>query len=74
MLNEDCTKTWSDPDKPVLDEDVARLSPLRWRHANVLGRYEFELLPGVEAGDLWPLRDPNSVSELELALLHEDEE
>ena len=28
----------------------------------------------MEAGDLWPLRDPNSVSELELALLHEDEE
>jgi TnpA family transposase len=58
----------------VLEEDVARLSPLRWRHVNVLGRYEFELLPGVEAGDLRPLRDPNSVSELELALLREEEE
>ncbi len=57
----------------VLEEDVARLSPLRWKHVNVLGRYEFDLLPGVAAGDLRPLRDPNSLSELELALLREED-
>jgi TnpA family transposase len=43
----------------VLEEDVARLSPLKWRHIRVLGSYSFALSPSVAAGDLRPLRDPN---------------
>ncbi|MFD9069808.1 Tn3 family transposase [Streptomyces lasiicapitis] len=41
----------------VKDEDLARLSPLKARHLNVLGRYSF--LPSVPGGGiLRPLRDP----------------
>ena len=42
------------------DVDVARLSPLIWRHINFLGRYSFNLPEAVALGDLRPLRDPNS--------------
>ena len=44
----------------VLEEDVARVSPVRWAHINMLGRYEFWLSPDVLEGDLRPLRDPNA--------------
>jgi hypothetical protein len=44
---------------PVKPEDVARLSPLRSRHFNVLGRYHFDLSDAVRRGELRPLRDPN---------------
>ena len=40
----------------VLDEDVARLSPLKAGHLNVLGRYAFT--PSQPEGALRPLRDP----------------
>ncbi len=41
----------------MLDEDVARISPLKHADLNVLGRYSFR--PSVPAGgDLRPLRDP----------------
>ncbi|MFC7342072.1 Tn3 family transposase [Saccharopolyspora griseoalba] len=40
---------------PVRDEDVARLSPLGWRHINLQGRYAFISSPPSE---LRPLRDP----------------
>lgn len=40
---------------PVRDEDVARLSPLGWRHINMQGRYAFTSSPPSE---LRPLRDP----------------
>lgn len=41
----------------VKDEDLARLSPLKAKHLNVLGRYSF--LPAVPGGGmLWALRDP----------------
>ena len=40
--------------------DVARLSPLIWRHINFLGRYSFNLPEAVALGDLRPLRNPNS--------------
>ena len=43
----------------VLEEDVARLSPLKWAHVNVLGRFDFVVSPDVAEGDLRPLRDPN---------------
>jgi TnpA family transposase len=48
----------------VLEEDVARLSPLKWRHVNVLGTYSFVLSPSVASGDLRPLRDPNVVADV----------
>jgi TnpA family transposase len=44
----------------VLDEDVARVSPLKVRHINVLGEYSFSLHPDLLEGDLRPLRDPNA--------------
>ena len=43
----------------VLDEDVARLSPLGHDHINMLGRYAFTLPARVARGELRPLRDPN---------------
>lgn len=51
----------------VLDEDVARLSPLRHANLNVLGRYTFR---GSQpsGGGLRPLRDPAAVG------LDEDDE
>ncbi|WP_327299952.1 MULTISPECIES: Tn3 family transposase [unclassified Streptomyces] len=43
----------------VLDEDVARVSPLKHANLNVLGRYNFTAsVPA--AGALRPLRDPDS--------------
>jgi len=47
------------------DEDIARLSPLKFAHINVLGRYHFEMSPDVAGGDLRPLRDPDSLETLE---------
>jgi hypothetical protein len=44
----------------MLPEDVARLSPLKSRHINMLGRYDFSISPDVAGGDLRPLRDPNA--------------
>ena len=44
----------------VKDEDVARLSPHRYRNVNVLGRYSFDLPPEIANGALRPLRDPTS--------------
>jgi TnpA family transposase len=39
-------------------EDLARLSPLRSRHFNVLGRYHFTVTDAVLKGELRPLRNP----------------
>jgi hypothetical protein len=50
----------------VLEEDVERLSPLKWAHINVHGKYEFNMSPDVAGGDLRPLRDPNATRGLEL--------
>lgn len=41
----------------VLDEDIARLSPLKHANLNVLGRYSFRH-SGPAGGGLRPLRDP----------------
>ena len=49
----------------VLEEDVVRLSPLKWSHIQLLGRYEFTMSPDVAGGDLRPLRDPNAFIGLE---------
>lgn len=43
---------------PVLDEDVARLSPLIYGHINMLGRYLFTMSEAIERGELRPLRNP----------------
>ena len=42
----------------VKEEDVARLSPLIYRHINFQGRYSFALSESVAQGGLRPLRDP----------------
>jgi len=42
----------------VLDDDVARLSPLIHEHINMLGRYSFAMPESVARGELRPLRDP----------------
>lgn len=44
----------------VRPEDVARLSPLGFRHVNMLGRYAFTLPDFVARGELRSLRDPQS--------------
>lgn len=49
----------------VFEADVSRLSPLKFAHINMLGRYHFEMSPDVAGGDLRPLRDPNAVDPLE---------
>lgn len=38
--------------------DIARLSPLKHKNLNVLGRYSFT--PSVPAGGLRPLHDPDA--------------
>ena len=43
---------------PVLDADVARLSPLLHKHINMLGRYSFSVPDAVAKGELRALRDP----------------
>ncbi|MEN8655890.1 Tn3 family transposase [Streptomyces sp. 21So2-11] len=45
----------------IKDEDVARLSPLRHKNLNVLGRYSFTASQPV-GGTLRPLRDPDAAS------------
>lgn len=42
----------------IRDEDIARLSPLKHKNLNVLGRYGFT--PSVPARGLRPLRDPDA--------------
>ncbi len=43
----------------IRDEDIARLSPLKHRNLNLLGRYSFTAsTPAV--GALRPLRDPDA--------------
>jgi hypothetical protein len=44
---------------PVLDEDVARLSPFVREHLNVVGKYSF-LLPDLGEGGFRELRDPDT--------------
>jgi hypothetical protein len=44
---------------PILDADVARLSPLGWEHINMLGRYSFAVPDDVARGELRPLRNPS---------------
>ncbi len=39
----------------VNEEDVARLSPLKYKHINVLGNYSFNLDDPIAQGNLRPL-------------------
>lgn len=41
-------------------EDIARLSPLRNKHFNVLGRYRFNLTDSILKGRMRPLRNPDT--------------
>lgn len=41
-------------------EDLARLSPLGYRHINMLGRYSFALSEAIGRGELRSLREPAS--------------
>jgi len=50
----------------TLEADVARLSPLKHKHINMLGRYHFELDDLARDGHLRPLRDPESLDTFEL--------
>ena len=40
----------------ILGEDLARLSPLGYKHINLLGRYQFTLAEPYQQGELRPLR------------------
>jgi hypothetical protein len=44
----------------IRDEDIARLSPLKHRNLNVLGRYSFTASQPIDG--LRPLRDPDTVN------------
>ncbi len=44
-------------------EDIARLSPLGYKHINMLGRYQFALAEPLRQGELRPLRDPSDPNE-----------
>jgi TnpA family transposase len=44
----------------IEDADLARLSPLIWRHINFLGRYNFAVPEVVANGGLRPLSNPSS--------------
>ncbi len=46
-------------------KDVARLSPLGFRHINMLGRYQFELSDAILRGEMRPLRQVNSMDQFE---------
>jgi hypothetical protein len=45
-----------------LADEVARLSPLGFKHINMLGRYAIILPDTVAKGELRPLRDPRTAS------------
>lgn len=44
----------------IVQADIARVSPLTFKHINFLGRYAFDLPQAIAEGALRPLRNPNS--------------
>jgi TnpA family transposase len=46
-------------------EDLARLSPLGYKHINMLGRYSFALPESIQQGELRSLREPFSGDDFE---------
>lgn len=49
----------------IKDEDAARLSPLKDRHINFLGRYLFNIKDSGPGRGLRLLRDPDAVEDAE---------
>lgn len=47
----------------IRDEDVARLSPLKDRHINFLGRHLFDIKASTPGQGLRPLRDPDAAED-----------
>ncbi|TMR93937.1 Tn3 family transposase [Nonomuraea basaltis] len=47
----------------IKDEDVARLSPLKDRHINFLGRYLFNITASGPGQGLRPFRDPDAIED-----------
>ncbi|WSJ62162.1 transposase [Streptomyces sp. NBC_01310] len=47
----------------IKDEDVARLSPLKDRHINFLGRYLFNIKASAPGQGLRPFRDPDAAED-----------
>ncbi len=52
-------------DAELKPEDLARLSPLGYKHINMLGRYSFALSESVQRGELRSLREPSSEAAFE---------
>ena len=52
----------------ISQTDIARVSPLAFKHINFLGRYAFDLPKAVAEGALRPLRNPNSEWDIRIAL------
>ena len=50
--------TLRDAGVAVRPEDVARLSPLGFKHINLVGRYQFTLPEAIARGEYRPLRNP----------------
>src|SRR3546814_15963741 len=48
----------SEAGAPPLPADIARLSPIFWRHINFLGSYDFSVPDAVANGGPRPLRPP----------------
>jgi len=44
----------------ISNADIARVSPLLFKHINFLGRYAFDLPQAIAEGALRPLRNPSS--------------
>ena len=57
---QEAVRQLGDAGTPALPADIARLSPISWRHINFLGRYDFSVPDAVANGGLRPLREPNS--------------
>lgn len=49
----------------VQPEDVTRLSPLGFKHVNLIGRYQFALPEAIARGEFRPLRDLAAPDDLE---------
>ena len=66
-VNRPMIRSWLEAmGEDTLEADVARLSPLKHKHINMLGRYHFELDDLARDGHLRPLRDPESLDTFEL--------
>jgi TnpA family transposase len=52
----------------ISEADIARVSPLAFKHINFLGRYAFDLPKTVAEGALRPLRNPNSEWDIRIGL------